>query len=73
MAYFRAPGKEMLIWGNALFYSPNGGQTVLFVSTFGSGVSVTHCATSKNGYFACSTSDNQVGTRSILLLDVPDG
>ncbi|KAJ3412132.1 hypothetical protein HDV05_001170 [Chytridiales sp. JEL 0842] len=60
MSYLRAPSKELLIWGNALFYSPNDGQSIFLVYYFGSGITITDCASSNDGYFACSTSDNQI-------------
>ncbi|KAJ3098588.1 hypothetical protein HK100_005073 [Physocladia obscura] len=74
MSFHRASGNDLFIWGNALFYSPDGGHTILLVTVFASSsITLTHFTSSSDGSFAFITSDNieyfgNLGTQAITRM-----
>ncbi|KAI9325876.1 hypothetical protein DFJ73DRAFT_801630, partial [Zopfochytrium polystomum] len=60
LAIHNSHGHGAFFWGNALLYSPNGGLAMILLATFTNGVTVKFFTGSENGYFAFTTSDNQL-------------
>ncbi|KAI8614090.1 hypothetical protein BC830DRAFT_412153 [Chytriomyces sp. MP71] len=75
MAYHASGGQDLFMWGNALFYSPDGGTTMLLVTLFpSSSVTLMHfTSSSSDGAFAFITSDfteyyGQLGASGVVRL-----
>ncbi|ORY40518.1 hypothetical protein BCR33DRAFT_740348 [Rhizoclosmatium globosum] len=71
MSFHQSPGNDLFIWGNSLFYSPDGGATMLVVYILTAPATITYFTSSPDGTFAFLTSDNQeffgnLGTKSIF-------